>query len=113
MQQAFKTLMGQMNTQNNQFNNAAFPPGTPFPFPSDPASARTNSTTSQTSGTSARTNYTTSQTSVTVDVPATEVEARPTTDVKDETELKKEPKKIGNKHYIYFCYYYYSVILAI
>ncbi|PWA59279.1 Concanavalin A-like lectin/glucanase, subgroup [Artemisia annua] len=33
MQQAFKTMMGQMDTQNNQFGNAGFSPGSPFPFP--------------------------------------------------------------------------------
>ena len=33
MQQAMKTLMGQMDSQNNQFGNAAFSPGSPFPFP--------------------------------------------------------------------------------
>lgn len=27
-----------MNTQNDQFSNAAFSPGSPFPFPSAPAS---------------------------------------------------------------------------
>lgn len=86
MQQAFKTLMGQMNSQNNQFNNAAFSPGSPFPFPSASASGPTTSPYPATS-----------QPSVTVDVPATKVEATSATDVKDETELKKEPKKIGNK----------------
>ncbi|KAF3447568.1 hypothetical protein FNV43_RR12755 [Rhamnella rubrinervis] len=84
MQQAFKTLMGQMNSQNNQFNNAAFSPGSPFPFSSASASGPTTSP------------YpTTSQPSVTVDVPAMKVEAAPTTDVKDEMELKEEPKKIA------------------
>lgn len=76
--------MGQMNTQNNQFNNAAFSPGSPFPFP---ASA---------SGPTSSSYPATSQPSVTVDVPATKVEAAPTTDVKDEN-VKKEPKKMGKK----------------
>lgn len=83
MQQAFKTLMGQMNTQNNQFNNAAFAPGSPFPFPSSASGPTTSSSPA------------TSQPSVTVDVPATKVEAATTTHMKDETDVKKEPKKIG------------------
>ncbi|KAL9229050.1 hypothetical protein vseg_004566 [Gypsophila vaccaria] len=33
MQQAFKTMMGQMGSQNNQFSNEAFPSGSPFGFP--------------------------------------------------------------------------------
>lgn len=33
MQQAFKTMMGQMGTQNNQFSNMNFPPGSPFNYP--------------------------------------------------------------------------------
>ncbi|KAM1048870.1 hypothetical protein ACFX2C_028034 [Malus domestica] len=33
MQQAFKTLMGQMNPQDSQFNNAGFSPRSPFPSP--------------------------------------------------------------------------------
>ncbi|CAL9006134.1 unnamed protein product [Prunus brigantina] len=65
MQQAFKTLMGQMNTQDGQFNNAAFPPGSPFPFPSAPAS-----------GPFASPFPATSQHS-TVDVSATRVDATP------------------------------------
>ncbi|BBH03299.1 hydroxyproline-rich glycoprotein family protein [Prunus dulcis] len=65
MQQAFKTLMGQMNTQDSQFNNAAFPPGSPFPFPSAPAS-----------GPFASPFPATSQHS-TVDVSATRVDAAP------------------------------------
>ncbi|KAL5549692.1 hypothetical protein UlMin_004923 [Ulmus minor] len=93
MQQAFKTMMGQMNTQNNQFTNAAFSPGSPFPFP--PTSVPGTATSSPTA----------SQQSVTVDVSASRVEATPTkgtpvkeaptNDVKDETEEKKEPKKIA------------------
>ncbi|KAH7525221.1 protein TIC 40, chloroplastic [Ziziphus jujuba] len=83
MQQAFKTLMGQMNTQNNQFNNAAFAPGSPFPFPSSASGPTTSSSPA------------TSQPSVTVDVPATKVEAATTTHMKDETDVKKEPKKIA------------------
>ncbi|XWS30835.1 hypothetical protein CRYUN_Cryun23aG0024900 [Craigia yunnanensis] len=87
MQQAFKTMMGQMNTQDNQFGNAAFPSGSPFPFPfpvpPSPGPATSPSPSS-------------SQSAVTVDVPATKVEAAPVTDPategKSETETA-EPKK--------------------
>lgn len=93
MQQAFKTLMGQMNTQNTPFDSPAFSPGSPFPFPmpspSGPATpARSAGTQSQ--ETSA------SQSTVTVDIPATKVEAAPATNVKEEVEVKNEPKKKGN-----------------
>ncbi|MBA0605436.1 hypothetical protein Godav_018016, partial [Gossypium davidsonii] len=37
MRQAFKAMMGQMNTQNNQFGNTVFPSGSPFPFPAPPS----------------------------------------------------------------------------
>ncbi|CAK9168309.1 unnamed protein product [Ilex paraguariensis] len=83
MQQAFKTLMGQMNTQNNQFSNAAFSPGSPFPYPSPPASGPTASSAPAASQ------------PVTVDVSATKVEAAPTTHVKDHKESEKGPKKYG------------------
>ncbi|KAK9270093.1 hypothetical protein L1049_025667 [Liquidambar formosana] len=82
MQQAFKTLMGQMDSQNKQFSNAAFSPGSPFPFPMPPASGPATSPSPAAS-----------QPVVTVDVSATKVEAAPATDVKDETEIKKEQKK--------------------
>ncbi|KAG4137621.1 hypothetical protein ERO13_D07G082700v2 [Gossypium hirsutum] len=86
MQQAFKTMMGQMNTQNNQFANAAFPSGSPFPFPTPPSTGPVTSP----SPSSAQ------KTSITVDVPATKVEAAPVIDPstkgKSETE-KAEPKK--------------------
>ncbi|XP_039043572.1 protein TIC 40, chloroplastic-like [Hibiscus syriacus] len=84
MQQAFKTMMGQMNTKNNQFGNAAFPSGSPFPFPTPP---------SQGPVTSPPPPY---QSKVTVDVPATKVESAPITDPatngKSETETTV-PKK--------------------
>lgn len=88
MQQAFKTLMGQMNTQNNQFNNAAFSPGTPFPFPPPSPSP---------SGPTSTPRPAASQSAVTVDVAATRVEATPAADVKDETEQNTESKKFGKK----------------
>ncbi|KAK8650912.1 hypothetical protein V6N13_140533 [Hibiscus sabdariffa] len=85
MEQAFKTTMGQMNTQNNQFGNAAFPSGSPFPFPTPPSQGPVTSPPPPSS-----------QSRVTVDVPATKVEAAPTTDPatkgKGETETA-EPKK--------------------
>nr|XP_023921383.1 protein TIC 40, chloroplastic-like isoform X2 [Quercus suber] len=84
MQQAFKTLMGQMNTQNNQFNNAAFPSGSPFPFPMPSAPAPS------TSPAPAAT-----QPVVTVDVPATNVQAAPATVLNHEEEVKQEPKKVA------------------
>uniref|UniRef100_A0A5B7BT19 Protein TIC 40, chloroplastic n=1 Tax=Davidia involucrata TaxID=16924 RepID=A0A5B7BT19_DAVIN len=82
MQQAFKTLMGQMDSQNNQFSNAAFSPGSPFPFPMPPAS-----------GSSTSASPVASQPVVTVDVAATKVETPPAMDVKDDTELEEKPKK--------------------
>ncbi|XP_030943438.1 protein TIC 40, chloroplastic isoform X2 [Quercus lobata] len=84
MQQAFKTLMGQMNTQNNQFNNAAFPSGSPFPFPMPSAPAPSTSPAPAAS-----------QPVVTVDVPATNVQAAPATVLNHEEEVKQEPKKVA------------------
>lgn len=84
MQQAFKTMMGQMNPQNNQFNDAAFSSGSPFPFSMPPMPAPSTSPPPVTS-----------QSAVTVDVPATNVEAAPTTVVKDETEVKKESRRVA------------------
>ncbi|XP_050385454.1 protein TIC 40, chloroplastic [Argentina anserina] len=91
MQQALKTMMGQMNTQNDQFSSAAFSPGSPFPFPAAPASPSA-------SGFSAP-----SQSSSYTDVSATNVDkspppppasssiaSAPVTDVKDEEEPKKQ-----------------------
>ncbi|XP_041014713.1 protein TIC 40, chloroplastic-like isoform X3 [Juglans microcarpa x Juglans regia] len=83
MQQAFKTLMGQMNSQNNQFNNASFSSGSPFPFPMP-----------STPGFSTSPTPATSEPAVTVDVPATNVDAAPATVVKEETEVKEESKKL-------------------
>ncbi|XP_010930575.2 protein TIC 40, chloroplastic [Elaeis guineensis] len=86
MQQAFNTMMNQAAQQTGQFNNSAFSPGSPFPFPAAPASAPTTSLPSQAT-------HVASQPVVTVDVPATKVEATPPTEVGNETETKKEPKK--------------------
>ncbi|KAG8659782.1 protein TIC 40, chloroplastic [Manihot esculenta] len=110
MQQALKTMMNQMTTQNNQFTNPAVSPGSPFPFPIPPASGPASSPAYQTPSTSGAaispssptssgsfdsnsSPRVTSQSAITVDVPATKVEATPVSDAKDESEIKKEPKK--------------------
>lgn len=96
MQQAFKTMMGQMNSQNNQFGNAAFSPGSPFPFPMPTAAGPTAPASSATTQSRAPSASSASQSTITVDIPAAKVEVAPTTNVKDEVEVKNEPKKIGN-----------------
>ena len=91
MQQAFKSLTEQMNTQNNQFN-PAFSARSPFPFSPPPASQPATSPFRAAS-----------QPAVTVDIPATKVEAAPVTDaikeketyILEEREIKEEPKKYG------------------
>ncbi|XP_022728171.1 protein TIC 40, chloroplastic-like [Durio zibethinus] len=88
MQQAFKTMMGQMNTQNNQFGNAAFPSGSPFPFPVPPSP-----------GPATPPSPSSSQAAVTVDVPATKVEAAPATD--PTTEVKSETEIAETKRYAF------------
>ncbi|KAL8232217.1 hypothetical protein R6Q57_001995 [Mikania cordata] len=105
MQQAFKTMMGQMDTQNNQFANAGFTPGSPFPFPSAsrspppgspfPFSTSTAPGSSATSAPhSAATTAPASQCTMTVDVPPTKTEAPPAeVDSKDDFESPKELKK--------------------
>ncbi|KAF5817412.1 putative Heat shock chaperonin-binding, STI1 domain-containing protein [Helianthus annuus] len=105
MQQAFKTMMGQMDAQNNQSANAGFSPGSPFPFPppaspgSPPGSPFPFPT--PTSQSSAATSAPASQRTLTVDVPPTKIEATPTpteaisapTEAKDNFESPQEPKK--------------------
>ncbi|XP_065849066.1 protein TIC 40, chloroplastic [Euphorbia lathyris] len=106
MQQAFQTMMNQMNTQNTQFSNPAFPSGSPFPFPTPPASGSAGTSPfSPTSGPTTFPSYPTSSPSttspsavaakppITVDVPAAEVEMSTVIDFKDKTETQKEPKK--------------------
>ena len=95
MQQAFKTMMGQMNSQNNQFGNAAFSPGSPFPFPMPTAAGPTAPASSATTQSRAPSASSASQSTITVDIPAAKVEVAPTTNVKDEVEVKNEPKKIA------------------
>ncbi|KAK1436670.1 hypothetical protein QVD17_02452 [Tagetes erecta] len=106
MQQAFKTMMGQMDTQNNQYANAGFSPGSPFPFPTPaapgmpprspfpfptppaPNSAATSAPRSDAKSAPA------SQRTVTVDVPPAKTEAPPALEkTEDEFESTKEPKK--------------------
>ncbi|KAK0598675.1 hypothetical protein LWI29_036932 [Acer saccharum] len=69
---ATKTMMDQLKAQNLQFGNAASSPGSPFPpgFP-----------------------FLLDRLSLSVDVPATKVEAVSATDVKDKTKENKEEKK--------------------
>ncbi|KAI5559443.1 hypothetical protein POPTR_017G129800v4 [Populus trichocarpa] len=91
MQQAFKSLTEQMNAQNNQFN-PAFSARSPFPFSPPPASQPATSPF-----------QTASQPAVTVDIPATKVEAAPETDARkeketdtlEEREIKEEPRKFA------------------
>lgn len=104
MQQAFKTLMGQMDSQNNQFNTTAFSPGSPFPFPmpppSGPSTSHSGPTTSP-SGPTTSPSTVAAQSMVTVDVPATKVETPPATDVKDDIEKKNEQNKYGIKRSLF------------
>ncbi|KAL0360073.1 UNVERIFIED_CONTAM: protein, chloroplastic [Sesamum radiatum] len=83
MEQALKTFTQQMNAQNNPFGNAAFSPGSPFPFP--PAAAPTSDTSRVSTPVTAQ--------AATVDVPATNVEDPPSIPVKENVEPEKEPKK--------------------
>ncbi|KAL3634715.1 hypothetical protein CASFOL_021769 [Castilleja foliolosa] len=101
MEQAFKALSKQMNTQNspigNQnspfgtqnspFGNAAFSPGSPFPFP-PPASPSPPSDSFKTSSTS-----TVASQSVTVDVSATKVDDPPSIPVEEKVKPEKGPKQ--------------------
>ncbi|PRQ56621.1 putative Heat shock chaperonin-binding protein [Rosa chinensis] len=92
MQQAFKTVMGQMNSQNDQFSNAAFSPGSPFPFPAAPGSPSASPFSA-----SAQPSFTdVSATRVDESPPASSASSAtpstPATDVKDEEKPKKEQK---------------------
>ncbi|XAR57566.1 hypothetical protein NMG60_11025750 [Bertholletia excelsa] len=92
MQQAFKTMMGQMNSQNNQFTNTAFSPGSPFPFPA--ASPPSGPATSPPTGPATSPSSASSPSVMTVDVSASNVGTPLTTDVKDSEEVE-EPKRIA------------------
>ncbi|KAJ6800177.1 protein TIC 40, chloroplastic-like [Iris pallida] len=104
--------MGQAAPQNGQHSNTAFPPGSPFPFPSASPSASSGSSPSQFRNTAfppgspfpfpaasptASSGLSPSQVAprpgVQIDIPATKVESAPPTRVRDEPEIKKEPKK--------------------
>lgn len=92
MQQAIKTVMGQIPTQNNQFSNAGFSPNVPFPFPPPPASSTATSpppTVSQ---------------PVTVDVSASKVEESTATETKDSSEQNQQPKKYGTVYNFGFAF---------
>ncbi|ONK57691.1 uncharacterized protein A4U43_C09F3080 [Asparagus officinalis] len=91
MQQAFKAMMGQSAPQGGQFSNATFPQGSPFQFPPKPPSG--SSTPSPSFSSSPSPSRVSSQAAVTVDVPATEVEASSPTEVGDEPQIRKEQKK--------------------
>lgn len=110
MQQAFKTMMGQMGSQNNQFGNAPFSPGSPFPYQPPPTSGPSTSSgftfqqpsTYGLSGSSASSasapNQATSpsaasEATVSVDVSTTETESQGP--AKDESEIKTEVKRSG------------------
>lgn len=113
MQQAFKTMMGQMASQNNQFSNAAFSPGSPFPFPPPSTSGPTTSTgfpyqplsttgpgssTSTGSASSsgpvqaASSSPPASEATVTVDVSSTKVDTTESVGLKDKAEVEAEVK---------------------
>nr|CAD1836915.1 unnamed protein product [Ananas comosus var. bracteatus] len=89
MQQAFKTMMNQAAPQSGQFNNPMFPGGLPFPFPAATQAAPTSvlSPSLQTQNTS--------QPPVTVEVPASRVEAAPSSEVIEETKTTEEAKKFA------------------
>ncbi|MCD9637535.1 Protein TIC 40, chloroplastic [Datura stramonium] len=94
MQQAFKTMMGQMNSQNSQFSNTAFSPGSPFPFPPPPLSGPASSSPPPpTASTLSTPSASFAPQPVTVDVSATKVEEPPAVNVKNDTEAEKGPKK--------------------
>lgn len=85
MQQAFKTMMGQMDAQNNQFSNQfnspSFSTGSNFPFPAPPPSSPATSPSPVASR------------NATVDVPVSKVEAPPTTVVNEDKESRPKSNK--------------------
>ncbi|GAB4844752.1 hypothetical protein Ancab_038142 [Ancistrocladus abbreviatus] len=92
MQQAFKTLVGQMGSQNNQFT-PTFSSGSTFPYSPPLAAAPTTSPGPSTFRGPATSPPDASQAAVTVDVSATKVESPQAAAVKDEVEIKAEPRK--------------------
>ncbi|KAL2893490.1 Protein TIC 40 chloroplastic [Bienertia sinuspersici] len=108
MQQAFKTMMGQMGSQNNQFSSAPFSPGSPFPYPPPPTlGSSTSGFTYQPSSTfgvgassapaasapSQATSSAASEATVAADFSATETESSGPAVAKDEPETNTETKK--------------------
>ncbi|XP_031504703.1 protein TIC 40, chloroplastic [Nymphaea colorata] len=89
MQQAFKTMMGQMASQNSPFNNSAFSASPPFPFP--PATSPSASATPPASAFSSM--PVVSEPVTTVDVIANNVESPPAEEVKLDAEKKEETKR--------------------
>lgn len=85
MEQALKSLTQQMSAQNNPNGNAAFAPGSPFPFP-PPTPPMPDSF---------RTSTPMASQAVTVDVPVTKLEDPPAVSVDYSTETEKGPKKYG------------------
>ncbi|XP_023550296.1 protein TIC 40, chloroplastic-like isoform X2 [Cucurbita pepo subsp. pepo] len=81
MQQAFKTMMSQMNSQNTPMSNSTQPFGSPFPVP-------------PTFATGTAVSPSVSETAASIDVTATKVEDEPVTNVKSETE-NMEAKKFA------------------
>lgn len=81
MQQAFKTMMSQMNSQNSPMSNPSLS-GSPFPIP-------------PTFGTGTTVSPSVSESAASIDVTATKVEDEPVTNAKIGTE-NKEAKKFGN-----------------
>lgn len=79
MQQAFKTMMSQMNSQNSPMNN---PTLSPFTMP-------------PTFGAGMAVSPSVSEPAASIDVSATKVEDQPVTNVKNGAE-NKEAKKFGN-----------------
>ncbi|XP_022961579.1 protein TIC 40, chloroplastic-like isoform X1 [Cucurbita moschata] len=75
MQQAFKTMMSQMNSQNGPMSNPS-PSGSPFPIP-------------PTFGTGRAVSPSVSEPAPSIDVPATKVEDKPVTTAKIVTEDKE------------------------
>ncbi|XP_050111340.1 protein TIC 40, chloroplastic-like isoform X2 [Malus sylvestris] len=110
MQQAFKTLMGQMNPQDSQFNNAGFSPGSPFPFPPasgsgpfgspfpptsqhstvDVSATRVDAAPSAPAAPASSATEATPTTPITSTAPST-----PTTDVKSDSELNKKSNRFA------------------
>lgn len=114
MQQAFKTMMGQMGSQNSQFSDTAFSPGSPFGFPPPPTSGpsafpgfsyqppSTSGTaspsisigsTSSSGPVQATSPASAAASQATVDVSARKPEALEPVGVKVEAEVKTEAKK--------------------